>query len=242
MNIYVIHTTMPKSSRNNMSQSSSVNHHMPSVYSVEMFAEGDHIFSSTSFSSRQEVEDLIKYLRDMDPSQMVFQVYKHSPRSRSEVNEWSLNHHSVQHHTSDNENMIDLTGMTLEHYGKGYLLRPYKDCHMAGEKYFLDGWWMPKHDAWFFKADSYDSLIDYGAEYITHQTDVDVFKSNVYSSFDGLIMEDYGKGLMVYPNKSHRHYGKKYMGDGFWNKRAKGWFFKNDMFDTLMGAQVVYTS
>lgn len=229
--------------------SSSSKSDMPVVYTVEMFAHGEHLFSSSSYNSRTEVEDLIKYMRDMDPSKMTFQVYKSSPRSRPEVNEWHLNSNKSKLHelfNSDDEEDINeevcLTGMTLESYGKGYLLRPYKDCTFAGEKYFLDGWWMPSQDAWFFKASFYDKLIELGAEYVTDQlVDVDE-SSNEYSSFDGLTMKDYGKGLIVYPNKSHRYYGRKYMGSGFWNNKAKGWFFKNDMFDTLMGAQVVYMS
>ena len=243
---------MPRVSSNaSSSHSSSSKSHsdMPTAYTVEMFADGSHLFSSTCYNSREEVEDLIKYMRDMDPSKMTFQVYKSSPRSRPEVNEWHLNSNESTLHelfNSDNEEDVDetvcLTGMTLESYGKGYLLRPYKDCTFVGEKYLLDGWWMPSQDAWFFKASFYDTLIELGAEYVTDEpVDVDD-SSNEYSSFDGLIMEDYGKGLMVYPNKSHRYYARKYMGSGFWNQRAKGWFFKNDMFDTLMGAQVVYNS
>ena len=102
--------------------------------------------------------------------------------------------------------------------------------------------WMPRQDAGGFNSSFYDKLFELVSEDVTDQlVDVDE-SSNEYSSFDGLTMKDYGKGLIVYPNKSHRYYGRKYMGSGFWNQKAKGWFFKNDMFDTLMGAQVVYMS
>ena len=222
---------------------SQINAKMPVVYSVEMFAEGTHLFSSSSYDTREDVEDLIKYMRDVDPKMMTFQVYKHSPRSCSEVNEWYPDNSSNHVSDEDSNSQPNLYGMTFEKYGKGYLLRPMPDCTFIGQKYLHDGWWMTRHDAWFFKADYYDILVDLGAEFVTdHDTDMSAADSDVYSSFNGLTMNDYGRGLMVYPNKSHRHYGKKYMGDGFWNNRAKGWFFKNDMFDTLMEAQVVYKS
>ena len=32
-----------------------------------------------------------------------------------------------------------------------------------GCKYYGDGWWMPKHSAWFFKQHHYQTLIDNGA-------------------------------------------------------------------------------
>ena len=34
---------------------------------------------------------------------------------------------------------------------------------LFGEKYFLDGWWNSSQNAWFFKAEHYDTLVELGA-------------------------------------------------------------------------------
>ena len=51
----------------------------------------------------------------------------------------------------DDHSPLDLSNMTLWSYGKGWLLEPLQDDEHYGEKYFHEGWWMPKQDGWFFK-------------------------------------------------------------------------------------------
>ena len=62
---------------------------------------------------------------------------------------------------------ISLEGMFIRAYGKGYLLVPTSDCEFFGQKYFLDGWWMPSQKGWFFKAEFLDTLTNLGAMYVT---------------------------------------------------------------------------
>ena len=58
---------------------------------------------------------------------------------------------------------IDLSMMTLEEYGRGYLLIPPSDHPLFGEKYFREGWWRPDIGAWFFRSQFIDGLISDGA-------------------------------------------------------------------------------
>lgn len=44
--------------------------------------------------------------------------------------------------------------LSLETYGKGYLLRPSKKHPDWGEKYYHEGWWNQKQKAWFYKKDN----------------------------------------------------------------------------------------
>ena len=57
-------------------------------------------------------------------------------------------------------------GMSLEPYGRGYLLSPSKSHPSYGKKYFFEdklGWWMPVQMGWFFKSDMVDKLVSEGA-------------------------------------------------------------------------------
>ena len=54
--------------------------------------------------------------------------------------------------------LVSLKNMKLSKYGRGWLLKPKKNSKSYGEKYFHNGWWMPKHEAWFFKQEHLDWL------------------------------------------------------------------------------------
>tara|TARA_E500000178_G_scaffold44332_1_gene39601 strand:+ start:4462 stop:5508 length:1047 start_codon:yes stop_codon:yes gene_type:complete len=45
-----------------------------------------------------------------------------------------------------------LSTMTFSTYGKGFLVFPPADHPDFGAKYYHDGFWMPKYDAWFFRG------------------------------------------------------------------------------------------
>ena len=61
------------------------------------------------------------------------------------------------------DNQQDLTGFTYEEYGRGYLLDPPKDHPTIGRKYFLNAWWMPNEEGWFFKKEFLDNMNALGA-------------------------------------------------------------------------------
>jgi len=46
---------------------------------------------------------------------------------------------------------------------------------------------------------------------------------------DGMYFLRYGKGYILKTKKTDPRYGTKYFLDGFWNAKAKGWFFKREM-------------
>lgn len=45
-----------------------------------------------------------------------------------------------------------LSTMTFSTHGKGFLVYPPTDHPDFGAKYYHDGFWMPKYDAWFFRG------------------------------------------------------------------------------------------
>ena len=57
-----------------------------------------------------------------------------------------------------------LSGFEYVRFGRGYLLYPPTWDHPdVGEKYFYNSWWMPKHNAWFFRSKFLNEFIDLGA-------------------------------------------------------------------------------
>ena len=56
--------------------------------------------------------------------------------------------------------------MTYTVYGKGHLLIPKKNHPDFGEKYYYNGYWMPKQNAWFFRGRFSDFVTNCGAKEI----------------------------------------------------------------------------
>tara|TARA_B110001450_G_scaffold46396_1_gene43125 strand:- start:1285 stop:1575 length:291 start_codon:yes stop_codon:yes gene_type:complete len=56
-----------------------------------------------------------------------------------------------------------------------------------------------------------------------------------------MCFEKYGKGYMLYCRKTDEKYMTPYFMEGFWNKIAQGWFFKNEYKDKLieLGAKFI---
>jgi len=123
--------------------------------------------------------------------------------------------------------------MTIETYGKGYLLIPKKNNVNWGEKYYNNGWWMKSKKAWFFKSNYHNFLMVNGATEIG-DSDSDILDySDEYNELDkslfkGTILENYKNGLILKPKKSHPDWGEKYYHNGFWNVSLKSWVFKTD--------------
>ena len=233
-----------------------------SVYSVCAFHNGYYIFTSNCFLNSKSAKEFMEYCKTMDASQLQFQMYK----SKCVGEPINITPPSSTVSTSTNTPTVsvetDLSDMTLEKYGKGFLLRPPEGSELYGVKLFMNGWWMPKHHAWFFKTAYFDELIMAGAEYIseslvddyhseddadyqpTHEDETEELEYNSEDdvvdygfSVQGLVLERYGKGWMLYPDtKKHEFYGQKYLGNGWWNHKAKGWFFRDMYVDELLAA------
>ena len=129
---------------------------------------------------------------------------------------------------------------TLRPYKRGFLLIPEKGDENWGEKYFHDGWWMPSQDAWFFRPQFYDFLIENGARSVSAPLDTPPSKDLILENSFGWRLIKYKKGVVLTVPKSDPSYGESYYFNesmspnrGWWNKNAKGWFFKRQMTDTI---------
>ena len=123
--------------------------------------------------------------------------------------------------------------MTLEKYGKGYLLIPKKSHSDWGEKYYHEGWWMNSQNAWFFKKEWHNYLMVNGAISMDDNESTLSDYSDDYQEFDknlfkGTVLKNYKNGLILKPKKSHPDWGEKYYHNGFWNGSLKSWVFKPD--------------
>ena len=134
------------------------------------------------------------------------------------------------------------TGMTYESFGKGFLLRPTPSHPDTGTKYFHNGWWMPMHNAWFFKTNQEQTLCEGGSIYISDDvqastTDTPTTNENVEDTenpFYGMTFNKYGKGYLLTPSDNHPAFGTKYFHNGWWIPSLGGWFFKTQYFNDLI--------
>tara|TARA_Y100000385_G_scaffold218810_1_gene228177 strand:- start:4304 stop:5446 length:1143 start_codon:yes stop_codon:yes gene_type:complete len=120
--------------------------------------------------------------------------------------------------------------MTLEKYGKGYLLIPKKNNSNYGIKYFEGGWWMNTKSAWFFKDSEFDRLIINGAEYkyenknSKYSYDKKVQFSNIID--EKYILSTYKKGLHLKNISDKQTPLDNYFLGGWWQPKHNAWFFK----------------
>ena len=154
-----------------MSQS---NHTTQPVYTVNAFYDGNFMFQTDCSHNKEDMEGVLHNCTTMDPSLLEFRMFKSEPQGELYYNE-SYN--------------LELYDMTLEVFKGGLLLRPAEDDWRAGEKYFMGGWWIEKHDAWFFKMSELNTLVELGAEYISDVELVDnqdvVVDTETYTVTDG---------------------------------------------------------
>ena len=224
------------------------------LFSVSAYLDDIFIMQSEYFNNRETCEDICDELMNVisssvEKSRLSFHIFE-------SVLKQTFIHDKQEHNLKD---------MTLEKYKKGILLRPPYVINQRDEgcinKYFLGGWWMPKHAAWFFKRQHLDMLISYNAEVIgplkneISTNTNSLVEDSYYSSDDSqetggdssIVVnnnnvkiidsapridlvnchyENYGKGYIVRPYKSHKDYGRKYYGEGWWMPSQNGWFFK----------------
>ena len=64
----------------------------------------------------------------------------------------------------EDDSELPYSGMTLNTYGKGYLMHCDEDNELWGTKYLEDNvWWNSRQDAWFVKESALDSVLEKGA-------------------------------------------------------------------------------
>ena len=251
-----------------------------SSFFVSTSYEGQYLFGSDIFTNEKDAIELMDFLMKCDPTQFSFELYKMKPTGKAVGFDFTstTDENTTEHHDSEDEDHdyapdgdIDISHMTLNKYGKGYLLQTSSSDPLYGTKYFLGGFWMPKHKAWFFRtADAY-CLLDYGivemegvtdstGKYICEDMDCGGACSDADSDFSVLTATDeftmadsdepyaelksftlkkYGRGYMLFaPSSSHTYYGQKYLGEGFWNSNANGWFFQRHHLKALMNSRI----
>ena len=126
----------------------------------------------------------------------------------------------------EDEFMFDLSGMRLKPYGKGYLLIPSKsdgDKQLIGTKYFLGGWWMSQRNAWFFKKEYLQDLMDLGAKKL-HKSQ----KDRTGLSSKKVYWKKLERGYALVPKEDYKHYGKEEFRGGKWWKNGNAWFFTDN--------------
>ena len=140
----------------------------------------------------------------------------------------------------------DLVGFEYEEYGRGYLLYAPEGHPAIGQKYFFDAWWMPKHNAWFFKSwflRDFKVLgaTEIGADNIDEEVSMDDDEEDEeveYDEHDDLTdfeYEEYGRGYLLYAPEGHPAIGQKYFFDAWWMPKYNGWFFKSQFLENFQG-------
>ncbi len=209
-------------------------------YTISQFINGVHAFTSDVFKTREDAEDFLESYQTYDHSDVDYAVFK--CKTKDEINrcdedcdeEFLVDPQEYE----DYEMEEDLSTMTIEDYGKGYLLRPCEDDERFGEKYLLEGWWNRKANGWFFKKDYLHNLLVMGADFISDEVN-DGYEENeacgefIDDDLSTMKYTRYGKGYLLVPKPDDVRFGMKYFLDGWWMPSQNGWFFKREYKQTL---------
>ena len=143
-------------------------------YTISQFINGAHTFTSDIFTSKKDAERFLDSYTTYSHDDIDYAIFKCKTRdviidnsSHQDTDNQELQVSSKEYQEYDLQE--DLTSMTIEDYGKGYLLRCSYDDERCGEKYFLDGWWKNRPQGWFFRAEFLSGLLEMGAEYISDE-------------------------------------------------------------------------
>lgn len=224
-------------------------------YSISQFINGKHAFTSDLFKTREAAEDFLEAYLSYEHEDVDYAIFK--SRTRDEIREVQEEDEELvvdEQEYDDYEMEEDLSSMSVEDYGKGYLLRANSDDERFGEKYFLDGWWNAKAQGWFFRSQFLSGLLEMGAQYISDEVHDGYEECEVVGACDeceefdedltSMKLYRYGKGYLLKPRKSDERFGMKYFLDGWWMPSQSGWFFKKEFKQMLkdLGAKYVKSS
>ena len=150
---------------------------------------------------------------------------------------------SVSTICEEDDNNHDYPSMTLylhDEDADSYLLEPPKDSVHYGQSDFFDGYWSQQHEGWIFSSSQADELIELGVT-VYRDADTTEAEEEAEATYEGCTIEYYKNGLLMTTPKSNSIYGEPYLGEGFWNKKLKGWVFKTDQLDDLVanGAKLI---
>ena len=138
--------------------------HTIKMYSISAFLDGEYVMQTDSFETLQQCQHIMKVLTQAEQNKFSFQMYESTPTGGY------VNTVEGPEVPAQEREMLDLSDMTLESYKNGLLLRPPSNIVERDEgaisKYYLGGWWMPIHDAWFFKTKYLDMLNRFNVELI----------------------------------------------------------------------------
>lgn len=104
----------------------------------------------------------------------------------------------------------------LTSYKKGFHVKHTSGQQIPNQKYWLGGWWQPSHNAWFFKKDMKNIILQ-----------------NLFNLENQYSISKYGKGFHVRHNSSEKVPINNYWLGGWWRPKHKAWFFKKEYEEKL---------
>ena len=155
---------------------------------------------------------------------------------------------------SDTVNEINVSnGRHYESFGKGFLLYPSSESDPDwGEKYFGNGWWNPKRNAWFFKKEFEDEVQqlchhktlhhDTKTAEVSIKNDAvsaeETLGNLIAQTADGLVqLREYKQGVLLTVPKTYFKYGNPWFYTdeelGQWLNSESGWYFSRSMLPKL---------
>jgi hypothetical protein len=124
--------------------------------------------------------------------------------------------------------MFNLSGMPITKYGRGYLLTPSDGHELAGTKYFMNGWWRSDKNAWFFKKEYIQDLMDIGAQ-MASESNITKQKDRTGLTSNRIHWRKLNRfGWVLVPKKNFKHFGKESYRGGKWWKNGCAWFFSDN--------------
>lgn len=192
------------------------------MFSINAFLHGEYVFQSDMFLNKEEAKNLLRKLRLSDTGVLNYQLFKHVGKGRF-----------YGPSEPDWENMFIEKVSTDE--GDVYVLSPENEEEDCGEFITLYGnCWDDDLNGWRIPEEEIEFFMDKGAAFVEENYDEEEEEEEEVYTYDGFSVEYYKKGLVMRCHTNHPLYGEKYLSDGFWNEKLKGWVFKRSSLDELI--------
>ena len=123
-------------------------------YLIKVYSKNDVLLLESDKIYQYDLNKFIEFSKFIK-TEMKIVINNYNNDDVSEQDENNLN--------LDISNNLRFSDMTIEKYGKGYILECADDHPDYGIKYYHNAWWFNKLNCWFFKKEYLDYFIENGA-------------------------------------------------------------------------------
>jgi hypothetical protein len=192
---------------------------MNSYYIINSYINNEFVSSTDIFNDINEIINLKSVLdTKLNTQNVIFECKPISINTNDNDNE----NDNENENEIENDNDNHLKYRILYKYFDGYVLVPDKNDSYYEIERLNKGDWCNDLKGWYYNKKEIENLEKIGntinSKLLVDYNNYDINQLEIYF---------YNKGYILFPKKTYKYYGQKYLLGCKWNKEQQGWYFKN---------------